>query len=452
MQQQINNMPNELDEEIKINVKKNFMILWSRKSLIFKVFCSILAFFILLAFVLPKKYTLETNLYINKTNNSNISEINPFVIDEVSGGGLLSSMGTDKAMNNELELLQSPLVLDNVIKENHLVYKKKFGIIPNKKEGELLSAVDFIGKGKNIKFENKKNTSVITITYTSKDPKQTYDVTRSIIKNYIKFHKEVNSYKSKSDKKIIESEYNRVKAQLDKKVNSAGGLPANAISGSGGITAMSAFSKSAQRALGNIKGQYLAGEKSRVEISEDTAKVANLSQKLEWAKLVEDMSDTSKVLVLNEPQKLRDFEYSSPKLLINILIGIVLGAIASLFAVILAEAKDKKLCLSNLDDEIIYDINKDFCDLKICILTNSDKPISFVMFDNLAPEFMKELQTFRNVKFVQADITTKFLAEIRDVKDVVLVGKIGVTDVYFYKQVKRMLKDTNRNILKEIIV
>lgn len=132
---------------------------------------------------------------------------------------------------------------------------------------------------------------------------------------------------------------------MNSKLNSSSGLPEQALATSSGISAMSAFSKSAQQAMANLTGQVRAGEKSRVAITEEAEKVAALSSKLEWAKMVDEMSDSSKVLVLKEPQKLRDFEYSSPKLLINILLGIVFGFIASLFAVILQKIQTKNLLI-----------------------------------------------------------------------------------------------------------
>lgn len=70
------------------------------------------------------------------------------------------------------------------------------------------------------------------------------------------------------------------------------------------------------------------------------------------------MSDSSKVIVLKEPRKLKDYEQTSPKLFTNILLGIVFGVIASLIAVLFRENTDKKLTYSMLGDEIIYDIEK----------------------------------------------------------------------------------------------
>ena len=87
-------------------------------------------------------------------------EINPYAIEELGTGGGMAALlsGGGGALTNELELMQSPLVIDKVIKENNLVYKKKWGILPNKKEGEYLSTQAFLGKGKNPTFENKKGT------------------------------------------------------------------------------------------------------------------------------------------------------------------------------------------------------------------------------------------------------------------------------------------------------
>lgn len=451
-QQNIYYNPNEeLDSDLNINLKKIFMIIWNRKYTIIATFCAVLIFFISLTFILPKKYKVEADLYINKTNNSNISEINPFVIDEVGGSGMLS-VGSDKAINNEIELIQSPLVIDKVIRENNLKYTKKFGFIPNKKEGEYITTAAFIGKGKNLPLENKKNTNVITITYKSKDPELAYNIVTSVIKNYIELHKEINSYKSKSDKAIIEKEYNRVKSELNKSVNAAGGLPSSAVSGAGNLTAMSAFSRTASRAVGNVQGQYITGEKSRVQISENVAKVNSLSQKLEWAKLVDDMSDSSKVLILKEPQKLRDFENSSPKLLINIILGILFGSIASIFALISKEMTDSKVSYSALSDDIIYNDNKILSNINKLLINYKDKKISFILFEEPNADILELLSQFKNLNIIKAEISANFVDNIEKNDITILLCKIGTTDAEIYKSVKETLSIHNKDILKEIII
>ena len=221
---------------------------------------------------------------------------------------------------------------------------------------------------------------------------------------------------------------------------------------SGNLTAMSAFSKSAQQAMSTIKSQVIAGERSRIALTEEAAKVAELSSKLEWAKMVDKMSDSSKVLVLKEPQKLRDFEYSSPKLLINIIIGIVFGFIISIFAIIFAELTDRKLTFSMLSDNIIYDLKRDFTDLKLQLLANQDKNISIVTFENLSVDILSSLKEFKNITVIKADITNEFVQYINKSEKVILFSKIGQTNSKLYKQIRTILSNLGKDILKEVLL
>ncbi len=454
MQNNISYIPqDELDEELTIDLKKIVLTIWNRRILLTKVFGIVLIFFILLTFILPKKYEVQSDLYINKANDTNIAEINPYVLSELgsAGGGMAAMLaGGNSQLTNEIELMKSPLVLDKVIRENNLVYKKKFGFIPNKKEGEFLTAKDFIGKGKNISFENKKGTNVITITYKAKKPETAYNVVASIITNYIDLNKQLNSEKSKSDKKIIEAEYNKVKASLNEKVNSSSGMPDTAASGMGQLSILSAFSNSASNAMGALKGQMAEGKKSQIAVSEEAAKMAELSKKLEWAKLVEEMSDSSKVLVLKEPQKLRPFENSSPKLFMNILLGIVFGFIAALAALIYVENTDKKLTYSMLGDEILYDLQNNTDELKMLLLANQDKRLSLVAFGNLPYEI--DIKGFKNIQLLEADISSNFINGVSATDAVILFAQVGQTNSKLYKQTKSLLNDIKKPVIKEVLV
>ena len=453
MQQQLNYYPpqDELDEELTIDLKKIVFALWSRKKLIASVFTCVLIFFIVLTFISSKKYKVDADLYINKSNNSNMAELNPYVISELgAGGGMAALMSGGGTLANDIELMQSTLVIDKVIQENDLRFKKLFGIIPTKKTGQYLTTEKFLKKG--ISFENKKGTNVVTIEYKSKDKDLAYNVVNSIIVHYLELNKEINSTKSKSDKKIIESEYKKAKADLNRKMNSVSGLPDNAMAGSGNLAAMSAFSKSAQKAMSTLQGQYVAGEKAKISVTEDASKVAALSSKLEWAKLVDEMSDSSKVIILKEPRKLKDYEQTSPKLFTNILLGIVFGVIASLIAVLFRENTDKKLTYSMLGENIIYNAEKDLTDLKMTLLAKQDKQISLVLFEKLPSEIISELEKFKNLQFVNPDISNEFVTEINKTSDVILFGTINHTDSKLYKQIKKMLDEMNKNILNEVLV
>ena len=441
----------ELDEELTIDLKKIFFILWSRKLLITKIFIAVLIFFIVLTFILPKKYKVDADLYINKSNNSNMAEINPYVISELgAGSGMTALMTGSGTLANDLEIMQSPLVIDNVIRENDLRVKKLFGFITTKKTGQYLTTEKFLKKG--ISFENKKGTNVVSIEYKNKDRELAYNVVASIVKNYIEVQKELNSEKSKSDKKIIEKGYNEAKNALEAKVNSTSGIPEQALASTGGLSAMSAFSSSAQKALSNLRGQIIAGEKSKIEVTEEAAKVAHLSSKLEWAKMVEEMSDSSKVVILKAPRLLEEYEQTSPKLFTDILLGVLMGIISSLIGVILAETFDKKLSYSMLGENIIYYIKNDLINLKTIILSNKDKNISFVIFEQIPTEVLESLKEFPSLNIIRGDISQEFVNKISNSSDICLFASINKTDAKLYKQIKQMLQKTGKKVLTEVLI
>lgn len=436
-----------MEDDLKIDFKKIFLAVWSRKILIIKVFVCTLIFFISLTYILPKKWNVEADLYINKTNNTNMIDINPYYIEE---GGMPAMMtGSSGSIMNEIELISSPLVMDKVIKENDLRFNKLFGIIPTIKTGELMTTEKFLKK---VKIEPKKGTNVVSISFKSKDRDFSYNVVTSIITHYIELRKELMSEKSKSDKKVIEAEYNRTKADLTKKVNAASGLPTNTMTGTGNLAAMSAFSKSAQTAMSSLKGQYIAGEKTRVEISEEATKVASLSSKLEWARLVEEMSDSSKVLVIKEPHHLKDWEFASPRLFINILLGIVFGTIFSLIALIYVEKTDKKLSYSILGDNIIYDLDKEFKQFSLEIISNSDNKTAFIFFEEMSKSTFEKFKDFANVIPLKADISNSFKDALKNTDNVVTFASIGKTSSEEYKLVKKMMTNLGKNIIYEVIV
>ena len=452
---QQNNMPyynpmDELDDDLNINLEKIWRTIWSRKVLLIKVFCSVLVFFILLTFIMPKKYKVTADLYINKSNNSNLMEVNPYILDEAAGPSI--SMGVDKAINNEIELMKSELVLDKVIRDNNLVYKKKFGIIPNKKEGEYLTAEAFYHKGKKLKIENTKNTNVITIQYTSGKPELAYGVVSSLITNYIELHKELNTEKSKSDTKLLESEYKKIKENLDKSISKASGLPAQSMTGIGNLSAMSAFSRSASSAIGNIRSQYIAGEKSQIAVSEESQKLTQLAAKLEWAKMVEQMSDSSKVLVLKEPKQLRPFEKSSPKLLMNIILGCIFGGLASLIVLIFVEQKSEKLTYSMLTNNTIFEATNKVKKIENkCYGFNSQK-VLILSFVQLPMTFINRLQTVPNVNIAYYNDTREYIDKISAADKIVLISKIDVTDAEVYKEVREVIKDQQKDIIFDALL
>ena len=397
-----------------------------------------------MTFILPKKYIVTSDLYINKANNSNMMEINPYFLDD--SNGTVVSMGTDKAINNEIELIKSELVLDKVIRDNNIKYKS------GKKKGEYLTAEAFYRKGKKLKIENIKNTNVISIKFKANNPNFAYGVVSSLIRNYIELHKELNSEKSKSDKKLLESEYEKTKKMLDSKLNQSSGLPVQTMTGIGNLSAMSAFSKSASEAMNSIKSQYLAGEKSQIAVSEESQKLTSLGAKLEWAKMVEQMSDSSKVLVLKEPKQLQPFEKASPKLLINIILGCIFGFITSLIALLYVEINDKKLTYSVLSDNIIYDGFNDFDKIKVEILGYKPKNVLLVSLVQLSQDIIDKIRSISNADIVYTDLTDEFIDKISENSQIIMVSKIQDTNTDTYKKVKNLIIKQNKNITCDILV
>lgn len=447
------NYEDELDEELTIDLKKIALTFVQRKELVLKVFVSIVILFVVLTFILPKKYTVTTDLYINKANNTNLVEVNPFIIENMNAasGGLSSliSGGGASGLTDEIELIKSQLVLDDVIRDNDLkVPDKKFGIFKNKRAGEYISAAGFIGKGKNPVIENKKGTNIITITYKSKKPQVAYDIVKSITKNYIDLHKEIHSDRAKSDIDVLQEEYVKEKAKLERKISERKGLSDRMSASASQVSLLSAFSKSARSAVSSLNAQVAQGQKSEMEISETAKKVEMLASKLEWLKLVDKYSDTTKVMVIKEPILPLANENSSPKLIINLLLGIVFGFIASIIAIVYAENTDKKLSYSMLGDNILYDKS----DLPLFLLTNKNKKITAVFFDSIPTVVESQLREFSNIQITKAEISNNFIDKINYTESVILFPSVAKTDAKLYKNTIGMIKELDKTIIKEVLV
>ncbi|MBR6162525.1 hypothetical protein IKQ26_01360 [bacterium] len=445
------NQDTEEEEELTINLKKIWASIVNRKDILVKIFGYVLLFFILLTFIIPKKYTVISDIYINKSNNSNLVEFNPYVLNEAASGSLFS-MGVDKAINNEIELMKSEMVLDKVIRENNIRIGKKFGIIPMKRTGEYLTAKEFYGKGKVLRLENVKNTNVISIRFKARKPEVAYGVVNSLINNYIELHKELNSEKSKFDKELLKSQYEKAKEALELKLQNANGLPTQAGGNITTLSAMSAYSTTANKAINAFKGQYMKGQRTQAEVSEEIQKLTQLATKLEWAELVDQMSDSSKVLVLTAPRQLRPFENSSPNLKLNIIIGIIFGLIADLIALIYLELTDKKLAYSTLSNNIVYSAEKDFDGLKSEILCFSPKKILLVSLAKLSDEFLGKIKEIKNAEVIYADLSSDFVDKLSQADEIMLISKIGETNTDVYKKISNIIKKQKKTLLYDVLL
>lgn len=437
------------NDEIIVDFSKVFKILNYRKFLIAKIFTVFIIIFAVLTFITPKKFETNADLYVNKSNNTNLTELNPYAISSLTGGeGISSLLGAGASnLQNEIEIIQSPLIMDRVIKDNNLRYKK------GPKKGEFLSTRDFLKK--NISIENRKGSNIISISYKSKTPLQSYNVINSIITNYQKTNEEINTKKAVNDKKLLEGSYAQANKTLNQKLSAmkhSGGMPTTAMAGMGMMAALRGHSRAISGAVGSVQSQVVEGQKSQIAVDQEVEKLKLVKTKLEWTNLVEKMSkETSNVIVLKHPELKRSFEASEPKLLVNLILGIIFAIFASIFAVILAENTDKSITYSELGDNIIYDIEKNIDDLKLILLANSKKELSLVVFDGFQDRILKDLAEFKNLNIIKASISSKTIDDISNADKLIFASKIGKTSKKIYQQIKNVCAETQKNIYTEII-
>lgn len=438
------------NDEVIVDFKKVFKIIDYRKSLITKVFLTFMLIFIVLYFISPKVYKTDADLYVKKTNNTNIAEINPYVIESMSNlaGGVAGMLtGGMAGLQNEIEIMKSPLVMDNVIKENNLRYNK------GNKKGELISTRDFLKN--NLSIKNEKGSNIISIKYKSLSAKQSYNVVNSIINNYQKVSEEFNLRKAISDKNLLQVSYEETNKDLNKKLSlleHAPALPETAMSSLGPLAALRGHARSASGAIGSIQSQIVKGKKSEISLEQDVEKLKFVKEKLEWSKLIEQMSkDKSNVIILKAPEIKRDFEQSSPKLWLNLLLGAIFGLIASIITVIFAEIKDDKLTYSNLGNNVLYDVENNLDDLKALLLTKSKNNILFVTFGGFKTDLFKKLDGFTNIKSIAAGLSPQQINEISNSDNIIFAGKIGESPKKLYYQMKTICTEAQKRLYAEII-
>ena len=87
---------------------------------------------------------------------------------------------------------------------------------------------------------------------------------------------------------------------------------------------------------------------------------------------------------------------------------------------------------------------------KTILLTNKDNNVAFFAFDDTYAD-IKE-QNLGKYPVITAEISEEFVTAWAKVQNVILFEKINQTDSKFYKQIKSILKDMNKNIIKEVLV
>lgn len=451
MQDFTNDFNEELDEDLNINVKKIFKAINSHIIALIIIYVCSIAFFIVKTYTDTKIYTVSASLYINKANTTNLAEINPYVLGETfSAGGLAALSGGSANLQNEIELIKTNFILDKVIKENNLRYGKLYGLFATKKTGEYYKSDVF---AKMIKIDLLKNTQIVTIKYSSPSPELSYNVVNSLIKTYQKAFRDINIKKSEKDVKLLTEAYESAKKELETNFNKSTMYPETAMTGPNGLMAMSAFSKSAASAFGNIVGGYKTTQKNEIKLETAKLKLEKITEKLEYAKLIQKMSlNATKVVIVSAPQMPKDYEYVSPKLTKNIITGIIFGLILGILFLIIVERKSKKLTYSQLDDEIIYKDNNTIDNLSALLLANRNNKVIYIAFSDVKELLQEATQKKRITIFDGNTINDKLFDSIDEAEKIILFASIGKTNSIKYINVKNYIVKTKKEILAEVLV
>jgi uncharacterized protein involved in exopolysaccharide biosynthesis len=308
-------------KEIFTDIKAN-----SKKILVCFLVCIVLG--LLAFFILPKKYTSEAKIMIKSSEATNLAFINPYAIQENQENSTNSIFSSKSPLNEELEIIKSPLVLDNVIKENNLKYEKGLA------KGKYLSAKDFIRK--NFSISKLKETDVIYLSYKSKDPILSYNVVSSVIKNYKKIKEDINSKKAVKDTKFLEKECLKAEQQLNFKINKLKSLkqqPQNSASGQSvqNINLLGIYDKRFQKKLKQLSDNETDLQKMEAEIIQNTEELNSLKKKLSWSSMVNEISkNTTDLIVLQQPEIKEPYDYAEPNPVIIAIFSLLGGILSSL--------------------------------------------------------------------------------------------------------------------------
>jgi len=448
------------NDEITIDFRKISNIVKYRKKAIIVCFLTMIFLAVILSFILPKKYISEGKILIDKSSSTNMADINPFIISDLgsSVGGVAGLMSGSGGLGDEIEILKSPLVLEPVIIANNLKYKS------GKKEGMYISSEDFLKD--DIAIENSKGSNIITISYKSSNPNLSYNVVNSIIENYKRVYEIINSRKALQDTAMLKKAYIEAKAKLDAKVAKLkqynlnnDGSSNQSLPGVFGLLAN--YDRRIKNQIETTTQASIESQKLKSEIDQAAAQVNELKQKFEWSNLVQDISKSAtNVTVLSRPVQKLPFEFSEPKLFVNVVLSGVFAFILSIFLLFYLEKSDKKLTFTDIGEKgdiITNSENFNTLNLSAQIFANKTENISLIALvrNPVAEEFSSRLkadssgfipnikQTFSRNSFNES------LESIKNSSSVIFLGQIGYTDRKNYNQLKSFAEKAGKQIIGE---
>jgi uncharacterized protein involved in exopolysaccharide biosynthesis len=450
-----NNLENE---ELTIDFAKLWKIILYRKTWIISCFILVALITTFLTLTYPKKYTVNAKILINKSSSTNLADINPFIVSDISASSGFSGMlgGLSSNLNNEIEILKSPLVIESVIKENDLKYAN------GPKKGEYLSTNDFLGK--NIIIENLKGSNIISISYKSSKRELAYSAVNSIIKYYKDIYETINSNKASKDTSFLEKSYLDTQKTVNQKISkiknfSEDNNTGSTVSGNLSNILLRKYDRRIGDDLGSASKDAVENKKLETDLDMELEKLKMLKQKYEWSSLVENMSkNTSNMIVLKYPELPESYEYKKPNLQINIIIALIAAFSLSSIAIFILEKADKKLTYSALDEKSII-LNKsnniDIYDIKTNAFLKNAKHIGLISLakEGVTQEFANLVsQSLRNtdIKINLSKHNSPMDQHIQNIvtsEYVVFLTQLNHTDKKIYLKLNDLCKKANKDYL-----
>ena len=460
-------------ETSNFDFDKIWKIIWYRKWWSLSCYIIIIIAAIIITLLLPKKYTSEASILINKASTTNLADINPYILGQVDltdTSSVMAMFGNSSAISTELDIIKSQLVMKNVIKDNNITYKN------GHKKGELLTVEDFLEE-ENIAISSDNDSSIINISYKSESPKTSYDVVMSVIKYYKNALQNINSQKAISDKDFLHNALKETENELqtlsdeyatfkkeNKFIDTEFDLKI--------LATQNPFNKRIAKKLSNYPEIEQKGKELELKFESILEKYNLVKKKYEWASLVELMSkDTSNITILNYPREKKEFEKSEPSLKVSIIAAIVISIIFSSIFVICLEMYDKQLTFfaiktcntfwisKNVNNEYI---NEMLLSIGNILNSNNYKKISLIAlnFKESDCNFIQSIfePLFKETKlsitnYTGENVEPLDLFKIIDNNDaIILSGKVGLTNKATFIKVEEIINKKDKLVSKLVLM
>jgi uncharacterized protein involved in exopolysaccharide biosynthesis len=185
--------------------------LFRRKKLIFAVFLATFAAVLLLGYLFPAPYKSQMSILVNRERQDPL--VSPQNTTQMATVGQEVTL---EEITSEAALLQSQDLLEKVVLATGLAESHGFSVWNlihpfQTKEDKVAFAVKLLAK--QLKVTNDTNSNLIDVSYSSHDPKKSYEVLNALAAFYLEKH--VTVHRSPGSYQFFAGEADRYKKALD---------------------------------------------------------------------------------------------------------------------------------------------------------------------------------------------------------------------------------------------